>query len=169
MLISPPLWPPLRVTQKVRLWHTTQGHCLHFFQHAETVTSVDFHPCFEHFFLSGCFDKKVRVWNIRDGRVHEWQQAPDMVTAAKFSLDGQMIVAGLYMGQVMRMLDRPPPRVQCRVCLFACVFVCVHVCACGRACGCMCFCTWTCKVCEAVVSVGVFPLACVLWHVSVGL
>lgn len=84
----------------VRLWHTTQGNCLHYFQHAETVTSVDFHPLLEHFFLSGCFDKKIRVWNIRDGRVQEWQQAPDMVTAAKFSLDGQMIVAGLYMGQV---------------------------------------------------------------------
>lgn len=84
----------------VRLWHTTQASCLHCFQHADTVTSVDFHPLLEHFFLSGCFDKKIRVWNIRDGRVQEWQQAPDMVTAAKFSLDGQMIVAGLYMGQV---------------------------------------------------------------------
>ncbi|CAN0280632.1 unnamed protein product [Ectocarpus sp. 12 AP-2014] len=85
----------------VRLWHTTQAGCLHCFQHADTVTSVDFHPLLEHFFLSGCFDKKIRVWNIRDGRVQEWQQAPDMVTAAKFSLDGQMIVAGLYMGQVL--------------------------------------------------------------------
>ncbi|CAN0300599.1 unnamed protein product, partial [Hapterophycus canaliculatus] len=85
----------------VRLWHTTQASCLHCFQHAETVTSVDFHPMLEHCFLSGCFDKKIRVWNIRDGRVQEWQQAPDMVTAAKFSLDGQMIVAGLYMGQVL--------------------------------------------------------------------
>ena len=118
----------------MRLWHTTQGHCLHFFQHAETVTSVDFHPCFEHFFLSGCFDKKVRVWNIRDGRVHEWQQAPDMVTAAKFSLDGQMIVAGLYMGQVMMPSPFPPrpsypllPRA-CDVC--RCGHVCVHVCVC---------------------------------------
>ena len=86
--------------KSVRLWHTTQKNCLHCFHHAETVTSVDFHPLLEHFFLSGCFDKKIRVWNIRDGRVQEWQQAPDLVTAAKFSLDGQMIVAGLYMGQV---------------------------------------------------------------------
>lgn len=86
--------------KSVRLWHTTQAECLHCFHHAETVTSVDFHPLLEHFFLSGCFDKKIRVWNIRDGRVQEWQQAPDLVTAAKFSLDGQMIVAGLYMGQV---------------------------------------------------------------------
>lgn len=86
--------------KSVRLWHTTQRNCLHCFHHAETVTSVDFHPLLEHFFLSGCFDKKIRVWNIRDGRVQEWQQAPDLVTAAKFSLDGQMIVAGLYMGQV---------------------------------------------------------------------
>lgn len=65
------------------------------------MTAVDFHPLLEHFFLSGCFDKKVRVWNIRDGHVQLWQQAPDMVTAAKFSLDGHMIVAGLYMGQVL--------------------------------------------------------------------
>ncbi|CAN0474069.1 unnamed protein product, partial [Discosporangium mesarthrocarpum] len=82
-----------------RLWHTTQGRCLHCFLHSDIVTAVDFHPAFEHFFLSGCFDKKVRVWNIRDGRVQEWQQAPDMVTAARFSPDGQMIIAGLYHGQ----------------------------------------------------------------------
>ena len=56
----------------------------------------------DYFFLSGCFDKKIRVWNIRDGRVQEWQQAPDMVTAAKFSLDGKMIVVGLIKGQVIR-------------------------------------------------------------------
>lgn len=126
----------------MRLWHTTQGHCLHFFQHAETVTSVDFHPCFEHFFLSGCFDKKVRVWNIRDGRVHEWQQAPDMVTAAKFSLDGQMIVAGLYMGQVINYSaspthpTTPPVRVRC---VWVRVFVCarMRLRVCVRVCGCM--------------------------------
>ncbi|CAM9231802.1 unnamed protein product [Choristocarpus tenellus] len=85
----------------VRLWHVSQGACLHCFLHSDIVTSVDFHPVFEHLFLSGCFDKKVRVWNIRDGRVQEWQQAPGMVTAARFSRDGQMIIAGLYQGQVL--------------------------------------------------------------------
>lgn len=100
-LISSPLCvlylPPFA---KVRLWHTTRASCLHFFQHVSIVTSVDFHPQFEHFFLSGCFDKKIRVWNIRSGRVQEWQQTPHVVTAAKFSIDGKMIVAGNYVGQV---------------------------------------------------------------------
>ncbi len=43
----------------VRLWHVTQPQCLHIFQHSEIVTSVHFHPTHEHFFLTGCFDKKV--------------------------------------------------------------------------------------------------------------
>ncbi len=43
----------------VRLWHVTQPQCLHIFQHSEIVTSVNFHPTHEHFFLTGCFDKKV--------------------------------------------------------------------------------------------------------------
>lgn len=93
--------------RQVRLWHTTQPACLHFFKHGDIVTAVDFHPLYEHFFLSGCFDKRVRVWNIRDGHVQQWQEAPGMVTSAKFSLDGQMIVAGLYKGEVGSTAARP--------------------------------------------------------------
>eukprot|EP00624_Nannochloropsis_granulata_P005003 evm.model.NODE_35309_length_51595_cov_30.695145.14 len=49
---------------------------------------------------AGNFDKKLRVWNVTDGRVKEWANTPDMITAACFNPEGTMAVAGLYRGQV---------------------------------------------------------------------
>ena len=69
-------------------------------RHSDFVTSVDFHPLEDRYFLSGGFDKKLRIWSIPDGRVKEWAQAPAMITAAKFTPNGLMVVAGLYHGQV---------------------------------------------------------------------
>ena len=83
----------------VRLWHTTKVKCLCIFQHADYVTSIDFHPLEDGFFVSGCFDKKVRVWNIPEGRIVQWRKTPQMVTAVRFSPAGTMTVAGLYSGQ----------------------------------------------------------------------
>ena len=84
----------------VRLWHVSRRDCLHLFQHSDFVTAVDFHPVEDRYFLSGGFDKKLRIWSIPDGRVKEWSQAPEMVTSAKFTPNGLMVVAGLYHGQV---------------------------------------------------------------------
>ncbi|CAM9361378.1 unnamed protein product, partial [Heterosigma akashiwo] len=89
------------IDKTVRLWHATREDCLHHFQHSDFVTGVDFHPTQEKLFVSGCFDKKVRLWNIPDGRVKEWIQAPEIVTAAKFGPDGATVVAGLYHGQII--------------------------------------------------------------------
>jgi WD40 repeat protein len=89
------------IDKTVRLWHVTREDCLQFFKHPDFVTSVDFHPLQDRYFVSGCFDKKIRVWDILpDGHVKEWAQAPEMVTSACFTPDGSMIVAGLYHGQV---------------------------------------------------------------------
>ena len=84
----------------VRLWHVSRKECLHLFQHSDFVTAVDFHPVEDRYFLSGGFDKKLRIWSIPDGRVKEWAQAPEMVTSARFTPNGLMVVAGLYHGQV---------------------------------------------------------------------
>ena len=76
----------------------------------------------ENYFLTGCFDKKLRVWNRQSGRVVRvrrcvdpcnvlstpcfaaavqimWQPTPVMVTAAAFNPNGRVVVAGLYNGQ----------------------------------------------------------------------
>ena len=57
------------VDNVVRLWHVSQQNCLHKFKHPDSVSSVSFHPTIDHYFLSGCFDKKLRVWNLKTGRV----------------------------------------------------------------------------------------------------
>lgn len=88
------------IDKSVRLWHVARPGCLHVFAHLDVVTSVDFHPKQGHFFLSGCFDKKLRIWNVTDGRVSEWTNTPEMVTAACFNPEGTVAVAGLYRGQV---------------------------------------------------------------------
>ena len=64
------------------------------------VTSVDFSPTDDQYFLSGGFDKKIRIWSIKSGRVKEWAQTPDFITAARYSPDGKLVVAGLIKGQV---------------------------------------------------------------------
>lgn len=38
------------------------------FTHPDFVTSVHFHPLDDRIFLSGCFDKRLRLWKIPDGR-----------------------------------------------------------------------------------------------------
>jgi WD40 repeat protein len=84
----------------VRLYHYSKPVCLHCFQHATYVASVAFHPKEDRYFISGGVDKKLRLWDITDGRVKEWAQAPDAITATRFTPDGKYAVAGLFHGQV---------------------------------------------------------------------
>lgn len=51
--------------------------------------------------MSGCFDRKLRVWDIiPDGSVREWLQTNDTITAVAFTPDGATVAAGLIQGQV---------------------------------------------------------------------
>ncbi|KAL7530813.1 hypothetical protein ACHAXR_003686, partial [Thalassiosira sp. AJA248-18] len=84
----------------VRLYHFSKPGCLHVFKHANLVASVAFHPSDDRYFVSGGIDKKLRLWDIPSGRVKEWAQAPDVITAARFTPDGKYAVAGLFRGQV---------------------------------------------------------------------
>mmetsp|Transcript_29502 Transcript_29502/g.53521 ORF Transcript_29502/g.53521 Transcript_29502/m.53521 type:complete len:1028 (-) Transcript_29502:86-3169(-) len=86
--------------KSVRLYHFSKPGCLHLFKHAHLVASVAFHPSDDRYFISGGIDKKLRLWDITDGRVKEWAQAPDAITAARFTPDGKYAVAGLFRGQV---------------------------------------------------------------------
>ncbi|KAI9483637.1 MAG: WD40-repeat-containing domain protein [Benjaminiella poitrasii] len=80
----------------VRLWHTTQSECLCVFKHLNFVTSVDFHPKDDRYFLSGSMEGKVRIWSIPEKRVAFWNEIPNnrYPTAVGFTLDGKTVVAG---------------------------------------------------------------------------
>mmetsp|Transcript_4736 Transcript_4736/g.7139 ORF Transcript_4736/g.7139 Transcript_4736/m.7139 type:complete len:769 (-) Transcript_4736:190-2496(-) len=79
----------------VRLWNVNGGICLGEYKHSSIVTSVDFHPFSNDFFLTGCFDKRLRIWNISKGAVVSYVELFDKITAAKFTPDGQLAIAGL--------------------------------------------------------------------------
>jgi WD40 repeat protein len=65
----------------VRLWHVTRNDCLQHFRHPDVVTCVEFHPTIDRYFITGCFDRRLRVWDIiPDGTVKEWVQATDTVS-----------------------------------------------------------------------------------------
>jgi WD40 repeat protein len=77
------------IDKTVRLWHVSRNDCLQYFRHPDIVTSVEFHPLHDRYFISGCFDRRLRVWDIiPDGAVREWAQAPDTVSDAPKSSRG---------------------------------------------------------------------------------
>lgn len=82
----------------VRLWHVSRSECLCCFQHSDFVTSIQFHPRDDRFFLAGSLDSKLRLWSIPDKSVAFWAKVPDMVTAVAFTPDGKHSIAGCLNG-----------------------------------------------------------------------
>jgi hypothetical protein len=84
----------------VRLWHPGHTQCIHKFQHPSSVTAVDFHPVADNYFVSGCFDRRVRVWSLETGRVVLWTTVKTMPSSTAFSPDAQQIAVGRSDGVV---------------------------------------------------------------------
>lgn len=82
----------------VRLWHVSRAECLCCFKHSDFVTSIQFHPCDDRFFLAGSLDSKLRLWSIPDKSVAYWSQTPDLITAVAFAPDGKTAIAGCLNG-----------------------------------------------------------------------
>ena len=82
----------------VRLWHVTRSECLCCFQHGDFVTSIQFHPRDDRFFLAGSLDTKLRLWSIPDKSIAFVATVPDMVTAVAFTPDGRHAIAGCLNG-----------------------------------------------------------------------
>ncbi len=82
----------------VRLWHVSRAECLCCFKHSDFVTSIQFHPRDDRFFLAGSLDSKLRLWSIPDKSVAYWSQTPDLITAVAFAPDGKTAVAGCLNG-----------------------------------------------------------------------
>ena len=82
----------------VRLWHVSRKECLCCFKHSDFVTSIQFHPRDDRFFLAGSLDSKLRLWSIPDKSVAFWTQLADIITAVAFSPDGKTAIAGCLSG-----------------------------------------------------------------------
>lgn len=82
----------------VRLWHASRPECLCCFQHSDFVTSIQFHPRDDRFFLAGSLDTKLRLWSIPDKSVAFVTPVPDMITAVAFTPDGRYSMAGCLNG-----------------------------------------------------------------------
>lgn len=82
----------------VRLWHVSRTECLCCFKHTDFVTSIQFHPRDDRFFLAGSLDSKLRLWSIPDKSVAFWKQLPDLITAVAFAPDGKTAIAGCLSG-----------------------------------------------------------------------
>ncbi|MBA0668426.1 hypothetical protein Goklo_001345 [Gossypium klotzschianum] len=75
----------------VRLWDLTSKTCLSIFSHSDYVTCIQFNPVDDKYFISGSLDAKVRIWSIPDRKVVDWNDLHEMVTAACYTPDGQLM------------------------------------------------------------------------------
>ncbi|XP_024319025.1 uncharacterized protein LOC100842788 isoform X1 [Brachypodium distachyon] len=82
----------------VRLWDTTSKGCLKTFSHSDYVTTIQFNPVDDRYFISGSLDAKVRLWSIPNRQVVDWTDVNEMVTAASYSPDGQGAIIGSHQG-----------------------------------------------------------------------
>lgn len=82
----------------VKLWDITTSTCLKTFSHTDYVTCIQFNPVDDNFFISGSLDEKVRIWNVHDRKIEDWNDLHEMVTAACYSPDGQVALVGSHKG-----------------------------------------------------------------------
>lgn len=54
------------------------------------MTSVQFDPMDDNFFISGSIDGKVRIWAIPGRQVVDWTDVRQIVTAVCYRPDGQV-------------------------------------------------------------------------------
>jgi len=85
-----------------KLWHVDRPNCLQTFQHQDFVTSVEFHPLDDRFFLSGSLDNEVRLWSILEKSVSYWRNLGEevLVTALAFTPDGLHCMVGGFNGSI---------------------------------------------------------------------
>lgn len=84
-----------------KLWHPNRSECLCTFATAATVSSVDFHPTDDRFFVTGGLDGKLRLWNITARRVQSVHDIPGVITAVAFSSSGQKVCVGTHSGSML--------------------------------------------------------------------
>jgi WD repeat-containing protein 44 len=56
------------------------------------VTCIQFNPVDDRYFISGSLDEKVRIWSIQNREIVDWNDLHEMVTAACYTPDGQVLI-----------------------------------------------------------------------------
>ncbi|KAK6924220.1 WD40 repeat [Dillenia turbinata] len=82
----------------VRLWKVGYNGCLSVFPHNNYVTCIQFNPVDENYFISGSVDGKARIWGVSEGRVVNWADVRDIITAICYQPDGKGFVVGSVRG-----------------------------------------------------------------------
>lgn len=59
------------------------------------VTCIQFNPVVDTQFISGSLDGKLRIWSVPDRQVVDWTDVHEMLTAAAYTPDGQVITTNL--------------------------------------------------------------------------
>jgi WD40 repeat protein len=54
------------------------------------VTCVQFNPTSDNYFVSGCLDGLVRIWDVRKCLVVDWANTKEIVTAVCYRPDGKV-------------------------------------------------------------------------------
>ncbi|PVV01707.1 hypothetical protein BB560_003863 [Smittium megazygosporum] len=92
------------VDRTVKLWHPDRTECLRTFLHPDLVSCVAFHPVDDRYFVSGCMDNKIRIWDIPNNVVGGFTAVPDeqVITAFSFSNSvGTELVVGTFFGSLI--------------------------------------------------------------------
>ncbi|KAL0482628.1 hypothetical protein AKO1_014344 [Acrasis kona] len=87
--------------KRVRVWHATREECLVTFLHSEIVTGVQFHPTNETLFITGSFDEKLRLFNLRQKALLFFADTKYMLTTVGFSGCGKIAMAGTFDGKCL--------------------------------------------------------------------
>ncbi|KAG8059047.1 hypothetical protein GUJ93_ZPchr0002g24739 [Zizania palustris] len=82
----------------IRMWRVGCDGCQAVFRHGDYVTCVQFNPVDERYFISGSIDGKVRVWDVLEKRVIDWDDTRDVITAISYRPDGKGFVVGSVTG-----------------------------------------------------------------------
>ncbi|KAM0926546.1 hypothetical protein ACQ4PT_003583 [Festuca glaucescens] len=82
----------------VRLWQVGRDSCLKVFYHTNYVTCVQFNPTSDNYFVTGCIDGLVRIWDVSKCLVVDWTNTKEIVTAVCYRPDGKGAVVGTITG-----------------------------------------------------------------------
>lgn len=74
----------------------------------DAVTCIQFSPVDDNYFISGSTDGKVRIWKVSRGRVVDWIDVRDVVTAACYQPDGKVRFESKTFHSIIKKTDAPP-------------------------------------------------------------
>nr|CAB3497286.1 unnamed protein product [Digitaria exilis] len=82
----------------VRLWKVGCNSYLKVFSHNNYVTCIKFKPTNDDYFISGCIDGMVHIWDVPRCQVLDWADSKEIVTAVCYRPDGKGAVVGTLTG-----------------------------------------------------------------------